>query len=273
MYFEMPIQEKCRIEDHRQVGPHYFKLTLLSQYIATHAQPGQFVNVRCSESFNPLLRRPISLHRINARQGMIELLYEVVGQGTELLSKSSVGREVDVLGPLGEGFKLDSAKKIHVLVGGGMGIAPLMALAERVAGHGSRVTGQAVYILIGAKNKERLFGEEEFKKVTDQVQTATDDGSAGKKGLVIDLLFDFLENRLATRDSQLATIYACGPRPMLKAVAEIAMQKQIDCQVSLEERMACAIGACKGCATKTKAGYKMVCKDGPVFDAKELIWN
>jgi dihydroorotate dehydrogenase electron transfer subunit len=269
----MPIQEKCRIEDHQQVGPRHYMLALVSQYIATHAQPGQFVNVRCHDSFNPLLRRPISLHRINAQKGMIELLYEVVGQGTELLTKNPIGSELDLLGPLGNGFSVNPEKKVHLMVGGGMGIAPLMALAEQVAGHGSRVTSQAAYIFIGAKNKESLVGEEELRKVTDQVQTATDDGSTGKKGFVTDILLDFLENGLETRDSGLVTIYACGPRPMLKAVAEIASQKQIDCQVSMEERMACAIGACKGCATKTQTGYKMVCKDGPVFDAKELIWN
>jgi dihydroorotate dehydrogenase electron transfer subunit len=261
----MPIQEKCRIEDHKQVGPRHYLLALVSQYIATHAQPGQFVNVRCSDSFNPLLRRPISLHRINAGQGMIELLYEVVGKGTELLTKNPIGSELDVLGPLGEGFKLDPAKKIHLMVGGGMGIAPLRALGESLKG--------ARYIFLGAKDKESLVCGDKCGEIADQVALSTDDGSAGKKGLVTDLLLEFIENQLPTSDFLLSTIYACGPRPMLKAVAEIAMQKQIDCQVSMEERMACAIGACKGCAIKTRSGYKMVCSDGPVFDAKELIWN
>lgn len=269
----MPIQEKCRIEDHRQVGPHYFKLTLLSQYLASHAQPGQFVNVRCSESFNPLLRRPISLHRINAGQGMIELLYEVVGTGTELLSRSSVGREIDLLGPLGEGFKLGPAKKIHVLVGGGMGIAPLMALAESLVSKVQSPRSAAVYVFIGAKTKNRILCEDDFRKTTDQILVGTDDGSYGEKGFISDAMSNFINNDLSTLDIGQTSIYSCGPRPMLKAVAEIAAQKKIDCQVSLEERMACAIGACKGCATKTRSGYKMVCKDGPVFDAKELIWN
>jgi dihydroorotate dehydrogenase electron transfer subunit len=261
----MPIQEKCRIEDHKQVGPRHYMLTLVSQYIATHAQPGQFVNVRCHESFNPLLRRPISLHRINAQKGLIELLYEVVGRGTELLTKNPVGGELDVLGPLGSGFAVAPEKKVHLMVGGGMGIAPLRALGESLKG--------ARYVFLGAKDKESLVCGEKCGEIADQVALITEDGSTGKKGLVTDLLLNFMENELATSNSQLATIYACGPRPMLKAVAEIAAQKQIDCQVSLEERMACAIGACKGCATRTKTGYKMVCKDGPVFDAKELIWN
>ncbi len=261
----MPIQEKCRIVEHKQVGPRHFMLALASQYIAGHAQPGQFVNVRCNETFNPLLRRPISLHRIDAGKGMIELLYEVVGRGTELLSKNQIGQELDLLGPLGHGFIIDPAKKVHLMVGGGMGIAPLRALGESLKG--------ARYVFLGAKNKESLVCGDKCGEIADQVIMSTDDGSAGKQGLVTDLLVDFLASQLTTYDLPLTTIYACGPRPMLKAVAEIAAQKNIACQVSMEERMACAIGACKGCATRTRTGYKMVCSDGPVFDAQELVWN
>ncbi len=265
MIIEMPIQEKCRIIEHKQVGPRHFMLALASQYISTHAKPGQFVNVRVNETFNPLLRRPISLHRIEAGKGMIELLYEVVGRGTELLSENTVGKELDLLGPLGNGFVIDPAKKVHLMVGGGMGIAPLRALGESLKG--------ARYVFLGAKNKESLVCGEKCGEIADQVAISTDDGSAGKQGLVTELLVDFLASQLNTYDLPLTTIYACGPRPMLKAVAEIASQKKIDCQVSMEERMACAIGACKGCATKTRSGFKMVCSDGPVFDAKELVWN
>ncbi|OGB90492.1 hypothetical protein A2625_00580 [candidate division WOR-1 bacterium RIFCSPHIGHO2_01_FULL_53_15] len=266
------MQEKCRILEHQKVGPHHYKLTLVSQYISSHAQPGQFVNVKCSESFDPLLRRPISFHRINTQHRTFELLYEVVGRGSELLTKYFVGEELDILGPLGTGFNIDPEKRIHILVGGGMGIAPLLALGEQI--QNSKVKSQnALYVLIGANNKEHIFGEEEFRKVTDQVQVATDDGSYGKKGFVSDLLLNFIETELRTHNSELATIYACGPRPMLKAVAEIAQQKKIDCQISMEERMACGIGACKGCATKTAGGYRTVCKHGPVLDAKEIIWN
>jgi len=261
----MPIQEKCRIEEHKQVGPRHFMLVLVSPYIATHAKPGQFVNVRLNETFNPLLRRPISLHRINAQKGLIELLYEVVGRGTELLSKNTIGSELDLLGPLGHGFTVDPGKKVHLMVGGGMGIAPLRALGESLTG--------ARCVFLGAKDKASLVCGDRCGEIADQVAISTDDGSAGKKGLVTDLLVDFLASQLNTYDLPLTTIYACGPRPMLKAVAEIAAQKQVDCQVSMEERMACAIGACKGCATRTRSGYKMVCSDGPVFDAKELLWN
>lgn len=261
----MAIQEKCRILDHQKVGSRHFKLTLVSKYISSHAQPGQFAQVKCSESHDPLLRRPISFHKISAEHDTFELLYEVVGKGTELLTKYFVGEDLDLFGPLGEGFKPDPAKKIHIFVGGGMGVAPLKALAEKFK-------GQAVYILMGAKTKELVVCENDFKKITDQVQVSTDDGSYGKKGFISDLMLEFINDQLTASSLQLAAIYSCGPRAMLKAVAEIAFQKRIDCQVSMEERMACGVGACKGCPVKTTAGYKMVCKDGPVFDSKEIVW-
>jgi len=262
----MPSQEKCRILDHQQIGPRYFKLTLLSKYIAAHAEPGQFVQVKCADSFDPLLRRPLSLHKINAEHETFELLYEVVGKGTELLTKYFVGEELDILGPLGEGYKLDPAKKTHILVGGGLGIAPLRALADKVKSN-------ELFILLGAKTKEGVRCEAELKAVANQVVVSTDDGSYGQKGFISDLLLDFLDNTLLTANWPLATIYACGPRAMLKAVAEIAFQKKIDCQLSMEERLACGIGACKGCAIKTANGYKMVCKDGPVFNSQEIRWS
>ena len=155
-----------------------------------------------------------------------------------------------------------------------MGVAPLLSLAEQITQDSKLKTHTlAQYILIGAKTKECVSCEAELKKISDQVLVATDDGSSGKKGVVSDHLLNLCENQLYSYNLIQTTIYACGPKPMLKAVAEIAFQKQIACQVSLEERMACGIGACKGCAVKTRSGYKMACTDGPVFDAKEIIWN
>lgn len=265
----MSIQEKCRIIEHKKIGPFHYKLLLASDYISSHALPGQFVSLKCADSTDPLLRRPISLHRISKEHKSFELMYEAVGIGTQLLSRFFVGEEIGVFGPLGEGFKLDPQKKIHVLIGGGMGIAPLFSLAEQIKAAGKN----AIYILIGAKSKEYLMGEEEFKKITDQIVLSTNDGSYGHKGLTSDLLLNLLENTLPSFDAEISALYSCGPRPMLKAIAEIAFQKKIDCQVAMEERMACGIGACKGCAIKTTKGYKMACKDGPVFDSKEIIWS
>jgi dihydroorotate dehydrogenase electron transfer subunit len=130
----------------------------------------------------------------------------------------------------------------------------------------------AVYLLSGHSARECVVCETELKAAADQLLFSTEDGSYGKRGLISDVLLDFLNNQLSVSSYQLSVIYTCGPRAMLKAVAEIAFQKKIACQVSMEGRMACGIGACKGCALKTKSGYKMVCKDGPVFNAEELIW-
>lgn len=261
----MPIQQDCRILDHQQLNPSHFKLTLASDYISSHGSPGQFINLRVSDDSAPLLRRPLSLHRVDPAKQTFDLLYEVIGKGTQLLTKVKVGEEISVLGPLGSGFKAD--KQIALLVAGGMGIAPLRFLAEETI-----KKTKAVYVFIGAKTHEQIMCEEEFRQLGCQVIVATEDGSAGSKGLITDLLLDFLNSQLSTVHSPLSTIYSCGPHAMLKVVAELVQQKNIDCQVSLEAWMACGLGACKGCAVDTKKGYKMVCEDGPVFNAEEIKW-
>jgi dihydroorotate dehydrogenase electron transfer subunit len=252
----MSIQEKCRILDHGEVAPQHFKLTLSSAYISNHGSPGQFVNIKVSDGTDPLLRRPFSIHRVS--KDKFELLYEVVGKGTDVLSKASVGSELDVLGPLGNGFKIDKKIETAILVGGGMGVAPLLYLAEKIK-------AKDLYILIGAKTRKRVLAEKEFKKITDQVIITTDDGSYGNKGFVSDAL-------IAELGDKTATIFACGPNPMLEAVSEIAFQKKCDCQVSMEQKMACGIGTCLGCVIKTKSGYKKVCDDGPVFNGNDITW-
>ena len=264
----MSIQEKCRILDHQKVAPQHFKLTLSSTYISSHSEPGQFVNLRITESYDPLLRRPLSVHRASKEHKRFELLYEVVGRGTELLSKYSVGSELDILGPLGKGFVVDKKKEIAILVGGGMGVAPLLLLGDELKGK-----SKAIYVLIGAKTRDRALCEQDFKGITDQVLVSTDDGSYGKKGFISDILLDVLNNTLKEHDLDLSTVYACGPNPMLKAVTDICFQKKIDCQLSMEQHMACGIGTCLGCVIKTRDGYKKVCDEAPVFDAKEMIFS
>ena len=203
------------------------------------------------------------MHRI--LNGGIEVLYEVVGKGTELLSRKRPGDTVDVIGPLGNGFSVQrtarSAQRTAVLVAGGIGVAPLVALAEELKKKKIRTM-----VIIGAKTKSHILCEDEFKSLGCEVKITTEDGSKGTRGLATDLL----------RNTQYAipnTLYACGPAAMLKSVAKIAEAKRVPCQVSVEERMACGVGACLGCPVKVKiGGYKMVCKDGPVFDAKEIAW-
>lgn len=276
----------CRILENKRITADIHRMRIRSPYLANAARPGQFFEVRCSDKPEPLLRRPLGLHR-KTKNG-VELLYEVVGRGTQALSKRRPGEILDVIGPLGNGFDIEESRvqgqgsrKIGeeiILVAGGVGVAPLVALAESVASRQFAVPGKRkVHVFIGAKTKKHILCEREFKRLGAKVHIATDDGSRGHKGFVTDLLISLL----STRHSLLNVIYACGPHPMLKAVAHIARLHKVPCQVSLEERMACGVGVCLGCPVKVrgqgpvarvKEEYKMVCKDGPVFNAEEVIW-
>ncbi|MBU0687683.1 MAG: dihydroorotate dehydrogenase electron transfer subunit [Candidatus Margulisbacteria bacterium] len=262
----MPIQEKAKILDIRELAENHFKITLLSKYISTNATAGQFVNVRISEETSPLLRRPFSIYNSEPQKELIEILFDVVGEGTKMLSLKEVNEELDILGPLGTGFEIPTDKKMAILVGGGIGIAPLLFLARALKGK-----IPAVYVIIGARDKKHLIDKKEFDAAKCQVLTCTDDGSAGKKGLAPDFMLPILEESKSIDKETI--IYACGPKPMLKACAEIAEQYKIPAQLSMEEKMACGIGACMGCVIKTKSGYQKVCEDGPVFKAEEIIWE
>lgn len=267
----MPTQEKCRILEHQKVTPDCYRITLASNYIASHAKPGQFVNVKCADASDPLLRRPLSIHQIYDKT--FSLLYRVVGKATHLLSQYNVGAEIDVLGPLGNGFNIQPDKQIHVLVGGGIGAAPLLALASKLQSQNPKSKKNAIYVLLGSGTHGDVLCETEFKNITDQVLVSTDDGSYGKKGLISDVLIDVINNLITTHNLPLTTIYSCGPHPMLHAIADIAYQKQIECQLSMEAYMACGIGTCLGCVIQTRGGYKKVCDEGPIFDAKEILWQ
>lgn len=255
--------------------------------IAGQARPGQFLHVRCSESYDPLLRRPFSVHRIN--ESSVEILYQVVGKGTEVLSRRKAGGELSILGPLGNGFSIDEEDSTAILVAGGIGIAPLVALAERLA-HSQQPTVHSkkkVYFLIGARTKELILYEEEFQKLGMEVRVSTEDRSYGQRGMVTELLKDLL----GTGNWELGTIYACGPKDMLKEVAKISKSFGARTQASLEENMGCGVGACLGCVVKMKRSeargqkpdertassqafiYKRVCTDGPIFDLDSVVWE
>lgn len=259
-------QLNCKIIENKKTVERFYKMRIEAPYIARKARPGQFIEVRCSCGTDPLLRRPLGVHRV-LKNG-IELLYEVVGKSTELLSEKKMGGYLDIIGPLGNGFIYGpKAPRPHapILVAGGIGVAPLVALAESLAYRKKQKT----YVLIGAKTKSHILCESEFKKIGCEVKVSTEDGSKGHKGYVTDIL----KYLLKTINCQSSGIYACGPHPMLKAVAHMARYVNIPCQVSLEERMACGVGVCLGCPVKIrKQGYKMVCKDGPVFNAEEILW-
>ncbi len=258
-------QGKIKIVGKQNLGSGYFKLSLLSPKISSLALPGQFVEIKISDSDEPLLRRPFSIHRAKGKK--IEILYEVLGCGTKALSRKKAGGFLDIIGPLGQGFSFKpgiGSKRLAILVAGGMGVAPLMFLAQKL-------TRREILVLIGARTKEQISCEKEFKKLGCGVKIATDDGSRGFKGKVTELLKGILrDNEMLI---QQAEIYSCGPRPMLKEISRISQGLNIPAQISLEEHMACGIGACLGCVVDTKAGLKRVCKEGPVFAAEKIVWK
>jgi dihydroorotate dehydrogenase electron transfer subunit len=257
--------EIAKVLENIKLAPDHYRIRLISPKIAKEALPGQFLMVKCSNSFDPLLRRPISFNYIDRTKGTIDILFHVVGKGTRLLSEIEAGEDLNMIGPLGNGFKIRSDKDVAVIIGGGAGIAPLLALAYEL-----KRKVKAVFALLGSKNINHVVLEEDFKQAGCETIVATDDGTYGRKGLITDVLTEILGSNIA---SMHASIYGCGPKPMLKALQSIAFEEKVPCQVSLEEWMACGFSACNGCTVNTKSGYKKVCSDGPVFNIEELIWQ
>lgn len=259
-------QLKVKILSQTKIKDNYWHCELSAPEVARYALPGQFINIRVSDNFDPLLRRPISIHGVNGAK--IKIFYEVVGKATEILAQKKKGEHLDIIGPLGNGFEYSriakkSSNRKTILVAGGMGVAPLVFLIEKMKFN-------KPLVLIGAGKKEQVLCSQEFKALGCKVIIATDDGSLGFKGKVTELLKEVLsENQQINKPEN---IYACGPQLMLKAVARISGENNITSQLSLERHMACGFGACLGCVVATKSGYKRVCKDGPVFWGKELIW-
>ena len=262
-------QLKARILSNRSISNNYYLIRLSASYIARLSRPGQFIHLRCSQGLSPLLRRPFSIHRVNG--AALDILYQVVGEGTKILSKKKAGQYLDLIGPLGRGFdvKLQAASyrlQDFVLVAGGIGIAPLLMLAQQI---GRSRKKNNLIALIGAKTKKTILCKKDLEKSGAKIKIATEDGSYGYKGTVTALL----EESLSTNHYPLSTIiYACGPREMLKKVARISSKYRLKAQGSLERNMACGVGACLGCVIKTTSGYKKVCRDGPVFNLDEIVW-
>ncbi|MBS3809595.1 MAG: dihydroorotate dehydrogenase electron transfer subunit [Desulfobacterales bacterium] len=265
----MKVQETARILANDWVSEEYFKIRLTCSSDYKDAVPGQFVTLRLPGQEEPLLRRPFSIHRLltageNALQ--MEILYRVVGGFTRRLSRQAPEGLLDMLGPVGHGFTVSSHEQPVVLAAGGIGVAPLVFLAERLKHAGTDMS--LVTIFLGGLTKTDILCDEIFSGQGAKVSVATEDGTAGVKGLVTDPLNHWLEKNSP------AMIYACGPHAMLKAVGAIAKSRDIPCEVSIETLMACGLGVCMGCAVSagdTEKGYRHVCKDGPVFDAKVLV--
>ena len=258
----MPINQKCKIINKKFLKDDICSIIISSKEISKTAKPGQFLNIRVVDNIEPLLRRPISIYNTDAKKGEVEFIFQIKGKGTKLLSERKEGELLDIIGPLGNGtFEFEGYKNIAI-IGGGIGIFPLHELSKRAedAGVNSK-------IYIGFRNKDLVILEDEFKNACKELIFATDDGSYGKKGFAIDFLKEDLKKNKPD------CLYACGPLPMLKAVKTLAEEEKIPCQISLEERMACGIGVCLGCAVKEakkENNYKHICKNGPVFDATKV---
>ncbi len=257
------------VADCQQVIPATFLLRLEAGELARHGRPGQFVMVRCGEeaAADPLLRRPLALHRLNRTEGTVDLLVRVAGRGTAWLATRQPGDRLDLLGPLGQGFSLAEGRTNLLLVAGGIGIAPLRAVADEALERGC-----AVVLVLGARSAAELYPAALLPPPVELYQS-TDDGSAGHCGPVVDLLAQSEPDLLSWADQ----VMACGPRAMLACLPDLVRSRRARwrrgfVQVSLEERMACGVGACLGCVVPTRQGYQRVCREGPVFDLKDLTW-
>ena len=258
----------------REISPGCLIMSVSVQDGFAVPEPGQFVMIKFRDRLDPLLGRPLSIYGYERQPngGAFEVLYRVTGRGTKILSQMHEGDEIDILGPLGTGFNLPSSVSHVILIAGGMGVAPLTYLAYHYRRHISTFVKITCYL--GAKSSETLFGLERLQDICTEVIVTTDDGSLGTCGVVTDAFcLDLDDYRNADTG-----IYVCGPHAMMKCLAAQLGDKAVSCQVSLEARMACGVGACLGCAVSLKKDtggsyFGRVCKDGPVFDIHRVNWD
>ena len=247
----------CKLIKKQELTPGIFDFTIEAPEIASQTQCGQFLHIECGG--NAFLRRPISICDTDAQT--VRFIFEVKGNGTELLAKKSVGDIINVMGPLGRGFEIKPEYKNSVMIGGGIGVFPLYKLAKTIKSN----------VFLGFRSADRVVMEDEFKAVSTAVTVGTDDGSYGYNGYIADEMARFLDS------NETDIIYSCGPIPMLRAVKKIAEERNIPCQISMEQRMGCGIGACLVCTCQTgkegMEGQVRVCKDGPVFYSTEVTLN
>lgn len=224
---------------------------------------GQFFNVRVSDSTTPLLRRPFAFSSYNKEKKLISYIYQKRGPATEILVKKNTGDSVNILGPLGNNFNINPDNKKVIIIAGGVGVGPMLFTAEEL-----KKSGKEILFVFGSRDSSFIPDHQLFYDAKPVI--CTDDGSTGFKGTTVDYL-----NTLKKEDLENSLIYTCGPHPMQKACHNFALENDIQCFVSMEEMMACGVGACMGCVVKTVAepGYTRVCKEGPVFNSRELIWT
>ncbi|MDY7030638.1 MAG: dihydroorotate dehydrogenase electron transfer subunit [Thermodesulfobacteriota bacterium] len=292
-------QISSKILYNKELSPGYYKIGLDCPDIASKAAPGQFIMIRVSNQLDPFLRRPFSIHMIhnsNAphdevdRNSRIDILYKVVGKGTEILSTAKEGGEIDIVGPMGNGFQIHEDMTTAIFIAGGVGVAPLLGLAEEILL--KKKMTRSLVLFLGGKTRTDILCVKDFERLGAQIHISTEDGSLGRQGIVTDQFVDYLESQ-DNAPGSFSHCFACGPEAMLKEVAKITQKKEMPCQVSLETMMACGLGACLGCVVRSKSQtgskepgndiishkdesmihHKKVCKDGPVFNSTEIIWE
>lgn len=262
---------------HKKYGEHYHSLTIVAPEIGEKVRPGQFVNIKCGEGRSNILRRPFSVYRVHKRGGWastIEVVFDIRGPGTRYLSTLRGHASVDLIGPLGRGFALPKRRAHCLLVGGGIGAAPLFFLADDLRNDGHRVD-----VILGARDSGLLLNQIDARRLASICRMTTEDGSAGDTGRVTDILIETMK-KCGTE-----VIYACGPHPMLEAVSKIAMEHKIPIQVAVEELMGCGYGVCMTCVMPVKQRirsggtereeivYARSCTEGPIFNGASIAWN
>ena len=272
------MQFTSMIISNAEVSPGYWRMRMTAPPEFSSAAPGQFVMVRVNGAIDPLLRRPFGIFDVGSyipahsgavTQPFFEMLYRVVGKGTAMLAALHETDLLDILGPLGKGFDLGVKGEEKLIIGGGVGLAPLYLLAKELVQH------SPVRLFAGGRTRDDILCITEFERLGVECYVATEDGSLGECGLVTQALVKHID----TGKNSVKNLYACGPHGMLQAVAAIAEKRSIPCQVSLEGYMACGVGACLGCVTPGKnhgpdtPDFRCVCTEGPVFDANELGWG
>jgi len=247
------------ITEKQAIARETYSFTISCPEVAAAAQPGQFVHIR-AKGFT--LRRPISICGIDKESGTLRIVFEIRGDGTSAIAELNKGDLIDMLAPLGHGFTLNASFKKVILIGGGIGTPPMLPLA---AYYGNKATA-----ISGFRSASAVILQDDFGKTGAQTILCTDDGTLGIHGFVTQPFSELV------KESSIDAVYACGPMPMLKGIAGICKENGIFCEISLEERMACGIGACLGCACRTVRNdeeyFAHVCKDGPVFNAEEVLW-
>ncbi len=261
----------ARVLFQRTLSAEYRHLGLTVPGFAPAFQPGQFVMIRSPRGYDPLIGRAFSIYRIGmGADPIVEILYKIMGKGTASLAQLDADAPVDVLGPLGNGFAFVPDERTTVLVAGGIGVPPIVALASLLAARKSR----PAHVFLGGKTSADILCAKEFEAMGVALHITTEDGSLGATGILTDVLDPFLRSDPPGP----VGVYACGPAGMLAAVAGLTEPLDIPCQVSVEASMACGFGACMGCASPARGSgpdpkFKMVCQDGPVFDSRELAWK